>query len=203
MEQKKSRKNVVNSVISILLTAALVMGLCLSGGGLSVSAAGFKYDGKNINSFKSGSSFTIDVNLSGKALNSMQKAYKKNSSVFEKVTKITFSDNVKEIPEDVFSYFPNVKNISIGKNVSSLPETEGFVMEDGSSLKKLQSFSVSSKNSNYKAKGGVLYNKKMTKLIKVPENYKKDTYKMPATVARLGGDNAITNCINITEVGIS
>ena len=179
------------------------MGLCLSGGGLSVSAAGFKYDGKNINSFKSGSSFTIDVNLSGKALNSMQKAYKKNSSVFEKVTKITFSDNVKEIPEDVFSYFPNVKNISIGKNVSSLPETEGFVMEDGSSLKKLQSFSVSSKNSNYKAKGGVLYNKKMTKLIKVPENYKKDTYKMPATVARLGGDNAITNCINITEVGIS
>ncbi|BBF43279.1 fibronectin/fibrinogen-binding protein [Lachnospiraceae bacterium KM106-2] len=67
----------------------------------------------------------------------------------------------------------NVKKLAIGKKLKKIDKID---------LPNLQTVSVSSKNSSFKVKDQVLYNKKMSKIILFPAKRKSATYNMPDSV---------------------
>lgn len=206
-KNQKSQKGyrITALALAILMVVSLTMvSTSFQDSVITASAAGkFTYDGSNINKYKGSKTFVISKNMSAKSLKSIKSAYKKNSSNFNKVTKVEFGDKVTKITLDIFTYFPNVKTIVIGKKVSDIPESDGFVSQDNSVLTKLTTFLVSSKNSNYSAKDGVLYNKSKTKLVKIPEAFKKSSYTMPNSVTKVAGDYSVYNCSKIKTLGLS
>jgi hypothetical protein len=65
----------------------------------------------------------------------------------------------------------------------------------------LTSINVDVKNKNYKSYKGVLFNKDMTSLIKLPEGFS-GSYKMPNTVLEMS-DLSIASCKNLTSITFS
>ncbi|MDD5948876.1 MAG: leucine-rich repeat protein [Lachnospiraceae bacterium] len=202
---KETRRGcrIVALALAILMVFSFTVPLT-GAGAVTVSAAGkFVYTGKNISKYKGTKTFVFDQNVSSKNQKDIEKAYKKQSSNFEKVTRVEFSDKVTKVTSAIFTYFPNVKTIVLGKKVSEVPESDGFVNENNPILTKLTTFVVSSKNSNYSARDGVLYNKSKSKLVKIPEAFKKSSYSMPESVTKVAGDNSVYNCSKIQNFAIS
>ncbi len=88
-------------------------------------------------------------------------------------------ESVTTINPHAFEYNNTLKELRITKNVNRIPKTAFNV------CLALKAFKVSSKNSRYSSKGGILFNKNKTTLIHFPSKHKKVKYKIPASVNKI------------------
>ncbi len=133
--------------------------------------------------------------------------------------KITLGDKIKTIGEDTFSSCLGLTSVSFGKNVKTL-KGNPF-----SGCESLKSFTVDANNKYFSADGyGVLFNKKMTKLVAYPVGRKESTYSVPKSATSIGayafrgaeklknvslsektktiGDYAFADCIKLKSVNL-
>lgn len=103
----------------------------------------------------------------------------KNAFADTNIKSITIPEGVTKIGSEAFSYCYKLESVSISKTVSKIGEN-AFTHCD--SLKKIK---VNSENKNYKAVKNVLFNKKMTKLIKYPASKSTEEYTVPKTVTTI------------------
>lgn len=75
---------------------------------------------------------------------------------------VIIPDLIKEIKSGTFGYCVNLRNVHIGASIENI---NGFAFTGSTSL---QTFTVSENNSNYSAKGGILYSKNQTVLVRCP-----------------------------------
>ncbi len=111
-----------------------------------------------------------------------------------KLTSLTLPEQLKSIGEGTFY---NCSALSLMK-IPSLVSSIGTNAFDGCT--SLGSFEVSSTNDHYVVESGVLFQNKMSVLIKYPEGKKDETsYKIPTTVERIG-EHAFFNCKSLTMI---
>ena len=208
--RKKSWMKIGRSMAAFALAAVMlgsapnVSDVSKVSGQISVSAASkFTFDGNNVSKYKGSKTFVISKNVSSKSLGAIKKAYKKNESLFLKVQRLEFGNDVTKVSADLLTYFPNTQTLVMGKKVVDIPESEGFTQKGTEILPKLSNIEVNAKNEEYSSENGVLYNKKKTAIVKVPAAYSKASYSMPDTVKKLASDYAMVNCSKMTTLSIS
>ncbi len=95
--------------------------------------------------------------------------------------KVTLDGKIKTVGEDAFSSCTALSSVTLGKSVKTL---KGNPFSGCTALKK---FTVDSKNKYFTTDGfGVLFNKKLTKLVAYPTGRKDSTYSVPKTVTAIG-----------------
>ena len=96
-----------------------------------------------------------------------------------KINRLVLKNGIKEIGDRAFSIC-NFSNVEIPKSVTTIG-INPFVW-----CRNLESITVDSSNSNFKAVDGVLFNKNITKLISYPANKDVTEYVVPSTVNTIG-----------------
>ena len=125
----------------------------------------------------------------------------------EKLSKVTLSKNITEIPDSCFVWTAiksfttpaackkigshafeesKLQKITLGKNLKVISDDAFYF------VCQLNEINVSKNNPYYCSKNGVLYNKKMTKLVLYPFSKKAKEFTVPATVKSIG-DKAFYN----------
>ena len=107
---------------------------------------------------------------------------------------IKVSNSVTSIGDYAFCECSRLTSIEISNSVTSIGD---YVFADCYSLDNIY---VSESNSKYKSQGGVLYDKKMTKLIVCPAG-KKENIEIPLGVTSIG-DYAFGECSYLTSIEI-
>ncbi len=107
---------------------------------------------------------------------------------------IKVSNSVTSIGDYAFCECSRLTSIEISNSVTSIGD---YVFADCYSLDNIY---VSESNSKYKSQGGVLYDKKMTKLIVCPAG-KKENIEIPVGVTSIG-DYAFGECSHLTSIEI-
>lgn len=102
----------------------------------------------------------------------------------------------KKVDSLAFAETSKLKTVTLSEGTSV---NKDFIGRIGSSISAIK---VSSKNKDYSAKDGILYNKDKTKLICVPPQCKKTSLKVPSTVNEVDY-NAFYNCATLESVEIS
>ena len=102
-------------------------------------------------------------------------AFKNNAYIEE----IKVSDGVLSVGENAFSGCSKLKKLSIGKDVAFI----GAGVVDDCAL--LENIEVSGLNTVFATKGGVLYNKEMTKLLRCPQAFEKTEFTVPESVTEI------------------
>ena len=110
------------------------------------------------------------------------------------LSKITFNDDLKTIKSGAFFDCDGLTNITIPSGVETIEE-KAFA-----GCKNITGFSVSSKNSYYKAIDGILFDKSGYTLLACPAS-KSGSYSTPNTVRRIGA-YAFYECDKITDVTV-
>ncbi len=110
------------------------------------------------------------------------------------LTSIEISNSVTSIGSYALENCSNLTSIEIPNSVTSIGD---YVFADCYSLDNIY---VSESNSKYKSQGGVLYDKKMTKLIVCPAG-KEGSIEIPTGVTSIG-DYAFGKCSNLTSITI-
>lgn len=110
-----------------------------------------------------------------------------------KLKSVKMSEGVVKIGNEVFSGCTSLTEITLP---SSLRGMGNSVFSYCDSLKTIN---VNSGNANYSSKGGVLFNKKQTVLIKYPCGIKDKSYTVPDGVKTIA-ENAFQNCKSIVTV---
>lgn len=100
---------------------------------------------------------------------------------FTGLTSIEIGPNVAEIGEGAFAYSPIV-----------------YCAESGMAVSNLAAINVEPENAHYASQNGVLYNKSMTQLIRVPAAYS-GALEIPEGVLEIA-DGALFGCMEITSV---
>jgi len=100
-------------------------------------------------------------------------AFWKNKHIEE----IILSDDVITVGVSAFEWCEELKKVYIGTNVSNMTDTK-FV-----DCVRLSEINVSSQNTVFASKDGVLFNKDFTELIEYPEGNKREEYSVPNGVA--------------------
>lgn len=111
-----------------------------------------------------------------------------------KDTTITLPDGVLYLHDYAFSGCDNIFEIQIPKSVENIEPTTFFLTTN------LENIVVDSENSGYTSKDGILYNKNITKMIRVPEG--KEQVEIPSTVKEIG-DSACCNCDALKNIVLS
>ena len=111
-----------------------------------------------------------------------------------KLASIKVSNSVTSIGDYAFCECSSLTSIEISNSVTSIGD---YVFADCYSLDNIY---VSESNSKYKSQGGVLYDKKMTKLIVCPAG-KKENIEIPLGVTSIG-DYAFGECSYLTSIEI-
>ncbi len=104
----------------------------------------------------------------------------------------TIPDRVTSMGNNSLDGCTSLKELHIGTEVTSIPSN---VLGNTISLEKI---TVSSDNSLYSSKDGVLFNKDQTSLLAYPKD-KKGAYTVPGTVKTIA-DSAFYNCDGLTEL---
>ena len=92
-------------------------------------------------------------------------------------------DTVKTIRDDAFSKNTKLKKLVLNKKISYVRNTLGMGCE------KLTSIEVDKKNKNFTSKDGVLYNKKMTKMLIYPQAKKVKSFTILNSVKDISCDS--------------
>lgn len=127
------------------------------------------YHGKEAN-------LTVPTDFDGFGVVAVSEGAFKNNAYVETVK---VSDGVLSVGENAFSGCSKLKKLSIGKDVAFIGE--GVV--DDCTL--LESIEVSGLNTAFATKGGVLYNKEMTKLLRCPQAFEKTEFTVPESVTEI------------------
>lgn len=205
------RKKGIHVIIScITLLLCIVVGLCFgAGGGLScnkVSAAGkvFTFNGKNLDKFNGEKTFVINCDTTTAHVDQIDELYDTKSKKFEKVTRVEYGPKATKVKEEFLVYFMKAKTLVLGKNIKQAGGKYNLTYY-GSPLLDLylERIEVKKGNKKYTARDGVLYNKNMTTLVKLPGNYKGKSYVMPETVQSVLNKYSITFGTNLEEITIS
>lgn len=104
-------------------------------------------------------------------------------------------DTVKTIGESAFAYCDYIKSIEFPAALTSIGKEALFW------CKSLTSLSVSANNKNFSSAGGVLYNKKKTKLVQYPIGKTDTSFTFPKTVTDIG-DDSFFYCESLTSLEI-
>ena len=110
------------------------------------------------------------------------------------IKKVVIDEGVTNIGYEAFRACSNLASIKVSNSVTSIGD---YVFADCYSLDNIY---VSESNSKYKSQGGVLYDKKMTKLIVCPAG-KKENIEIPVGVTSIG-DYAFGECSHLTSIEI-
>ncbi len=110
------------------------------------------------------------------------------------LTGVTIPDGVTKIKEYTFEICSGLASVSIGSGVAAISEN---AFSDCSSL---DSIHVSPSNAVYASQDGVLLNKELTELIRVPVK-RSGVYAIPGSVTRVE-KNAFEGCADLTGVTI-
>lgn len=198
-----SIRSILCMMVVLLLMACTVV---LKNETISSAAAGasFTYDGKNLSKFKGQKTFVLSKNVSRKEKKAFIQAYRKNKAKFEKVTTVEFGDKLTKMDDDMLVFFPNMQTVVLGAKIADVPEGKWNTYYNGISSEygHFSSFKVSKKNQDYQAKAGVLYNKRMTKLVRIPDQYDKKSLAFPDSVTGMVNDAAIPGSSAITTLTI-
>lgn len=108
---------------------------------------------------------------------------------------VNIPDNIEEIGGYAFKGCKALAYISISKNVSSIGER---IFDECPSLKDI---SVDEENKNYKSIGGILVNKKETKIVRVPAQKELGHFSIPETIREIEA-GAFEDCKNLLSLTI-
>ena len=108
---------------------------------------------------------------------------------------VELSDTVQSIGRYAFYYCDKLEKVSIGSGLSTIG---GYAFSYCSGLKE---FSVSDNNQCFKSVDGILYDKKMTKILKVPTNCGIMDFTVPDNVTTISND-AIGDVKTLTTIRI-
>jgi serine/threonine protein kinase len=123
---------------------------------------------------------------------------------------------VNDIPEESFMFCNHLKEVKLSRELKSidskafygctsllkieLPKTVTYISENSIlGCKALKEINVDKENSSYCSIDGVLFNKRMTKLIKFPAGKDVRDYIIPESVYEIG-DNAFESCVFIETI---
>lgn len=139
-------------------------------------------------------------------------------SNFDKIKSIEIPDGIVEIGNNAFSACCNLEEIDIPDSVLiikdnafsncrtlksiSIPASVTTIGEDAfSSCTRLEEIFVHPNNKNYSSSDGILFNKRMTELIKCPPAKTEEQYNIPNSVNTIKC-RAFGGCRNLTEIKI-
>lgn len=159
------------------------------------SAAGktFTFNGKNLDKFNGEKTFIINCDTTKAHVDLMEEMSDAKFKKILKVERLEYGPKATKVQNDFIVYFMNMKTLVLGKNIKQYPEEKwnltyyGYALLDYS----LERIEVKKGNKKYASKDGVLYNKAMTKLIKLPGNYQGKSYVMPEMVQSVSGKYSI------------
>lgn len=110
------------------------------------------------------------------------------------LTAVVIPGSVKKIGNNAFNGCHNLQSVAIGRGLIEL----GLSVFSGCT--KLETITVSADNPAFSSAGGVLFNKRKTKLL-FCSALKSGAYAIPATVSRIER-GAFGNCTRLTEIQI-
>lgn len=109
------------------------------------------------------------------------------------VAYIQFNNSLQQIDEEAFGYCNKLKNIQLSSNLKYIHPT-AF-----NNCSQLATISISTENEFYTAFEGVLYDKKMTTLIRCPECYQTDIFTIPTSIKTIGA-YAFYKCTRLINI---
>ena len=121
----------------------------------------------------------------------------------KEILEIRIPDSVTYIGKFAFAECSAIKEININKNIT-------FISDDAfDSCDELERIEVDKQNSYFKSVDGVVYSNDLSKILRVPSNYKKDNFVIPNTVVEIATNafnrvkhvNKIILTSNITKIG--
>ena len=206
MKQKQRGRSIRTILCMMVVMLLMACTVVMKEETISSVAAGksFTYDGKNLSKFKGEKTFVLQKNVSLKEKKAFVKAYRKNTAKFAKVTTVEFSGKLTELDDDMLVFFPNMKRIVLGAKIADVPEEvwTDYLGGVSNKYKQFASFQVKKGNQDYQAKDGVLYNKRMTKLVRIPDQYSKKNLILPDSVTGMVNDAAVPSSSAITTLTI-
>ena len=121
---------------------------------------------------------TIPATLNGKPVAGVLDLSRKKDCDHSLVKKLTIQDGVRNVSADALHRLPNLETAVFGALV------KGLNADCFAGLRKLNSFTVSSKNPDYTVIDGAIYDKAITTLVAYPEvKAETSTYAVPDTVS--------------------
>lgn len=206
MKQKQRGRSIRTILCMMVVMLLMACTVVMKEETISSVAAGksFTYDGKNLSKFKGEKTFVLQKNVSHKEKQAFVKAYRKNAAKFARVTTVEFSGKLTKMDDDMLVFFPNMKRIVLGAKIADVPEEGWTYYYYGvqSKYSQFASFQVNKGNQDYQAKDGVLYNKRMTKLVRIPDQYSKKNLILPDSVTGMVNDAAVPSSSAITTLTI-
>lgn len=122
-----------------------------------------------------------------------ENCYAGNLSIPERVSYRGVKYMVTTISSNAFKGCASLHSITIPKTITQIGDS---VFSNCSTLEKIE---VSSENQYYTTIKGVLYNKSITNLIKVPAYYDDKSFLLPSTVSNVAPD-AFNDCFKIESI---
>lgn len=113
------------------------------------------------------------------------------------ITHITIPDNITIIGYRAFCGCSALKSIVIPNSVIKIENS--ILYDTFADCSSLQSINVSKDNQKYASIDGVLYNKNLTTIIKVPSGYKLEEYHIPENT-RIIGNNCFKKCSTLKHI---
>lgn len=111
------------------------------------------------------------------------------------LTFVEFNDCLEEIGEKCFNYCERLKYLQLGKSLSCI-HPSAF-----NNCSQLSEFHVNNENGFFATVSGLLYDKKIERLIRCPENHVSDMISLPETVKTIG-QWAFSRCIKILGISL-
>jgi len=111
------------------------------------------------------------------------------------ITSITIPNSVTTIDQDAFSACTKLTSVTLGSGVKTIHE-RAFT-----ACYAVTSFTVNAANPNFASQNGILYNKAMTELVRVPVPVATGAFTIPSGVTAIG-NSAFGSCYNLTSVSM-
>ena len=115
--------------------------------------------------------------------------------------------HVTTIGYDAFYGASNLETVTIPKNVTTIQEIKSYRMSKETQINpfykcaKLKSIKVAKDHPSFTSQNGILYNKKLSTLLKYPEGKTQKTFKIPNNVKTIR-TNALHNCKNLKNLNV-
>lgn len=149
--------------------------------------------------------FEYCENLSSITLSKkLQKIKERSFYCCYKLKNIKFEEGLLSIGGDAFDNCDELTSIYLPASLKSITSTSKYVTTEGYDTfggLNMKSIDVDPQNKYYASVDGVLFNKKMTKIIRYPAAHKGKSYSVPAGIKEVG-ENAFSSCKYLTHITV-